>query len=135
MCDLELLNQAIIARKLSYSPYSNFMVGAALLTKSGRVYLGCNIENISFSATNCAERTAFFKAISDGEKEFDAIAIVGAKKDASPFTTCMPCGVCLQVMSEFCDFSKFRVIVANGENHTKSYLLSELLPQNFNAQL
>ena len=96
----ELIKQAIEARKQSYCPYSGFAVGAALLCGDGTVYTGCNIENASYSPTNCAERTAFFKAVSEGKREFVAIAIVGGSEELQK---CYPCGVCRQVMSEFCD--------------------------------
>ena len=124
----ELLERAYEAMQYSYSPYSGFKVGAALLTKSGKVYTGCNIENAAFSPTNCAERTAFFKAISEGEREFSAIAIVGGKNgEITDF--CYPCGVCRQVMAEFCD-ADFEIITANHKS-IKAYTLKELLPQSF----
>ena len=96
MTDRELVAEAIEARKKSYSPYSGYMVGAALLTEDGKVYRGCNIENAAYSPTNCAERTAFFKAVSEGEKKFSAIAVIGGHKDARPeeFGYFYPCGVC-----------------------------------------
>ncbi|MBE6573602.1 MAG: cytidine deaminase [Ruminococcaceae bacterium] len=129
MIDKELLlEKARQAMVHSYSPYSSFKVGAALLTKSGKVYTGTNIENSSFSATNCAERTAFFKAVSDGEKEFKAIAIVGGK-NAEIKDACMPCGVCRQVMAEFCD-KDFEIITAS-ENEIIVKTLDELLPESF----
>ena len=129
--DSKLIKFATDARNLSYAPYSKFSVGAALLCKNLKIFTGCNIENVSFSATNCAERTAFFKAISEGEKDFSAIAIVGGNADDSIKNFCFPCGVCLQVMSEFCDVEKFKVILYNGKI-LKKYKLCELLPQNFN---
>lgn len=121
-------------QNLSYSPYSNFQVGAALLSNSGNIYTGCNIENISYSPTNCAERTAFFKAISDGDTNFSHIAIVGSLKDTdiSSINYCMPCGVCLQVMSEFCDYDNFFIIVAKNQDDYMIYSLRELLPLSFN---
>jgi len=129
MIDKELLlEKARQAMVHSYSPYSSFKVGAALLTKSGKVYTGTNIENSSFSATNCAERTAFFKAVSDGEKEFKAIAIVGGK-NAEIKDACMPCGVCRQVMAEFCD-KDFEIITAS-EHEIIVKTLDELLPESF----
>ena len=109
MTDLELMQYAVKAREKSYSPYSNFKVGAALLGKSGKVYLGCNIENAAYTPTNCAERTAVFKAVSEGEKEFTAIAIVGGKGEQLA-SFCAPCGVCRQVLAEFCD-KDFRLIL------------------------
>lgn len=119
MTDKELLKIATEQLNNSYSPYSNFKVGAALLTKSGKVYTGCNIENASFSPTVCAERTAFFKAISEGEREFCSIAIVGGNKE------CLPCGVCRQVMAEFCK-PDFKVVTISGK-----YRLDELIPNLF----
>ena len=113
----------------SYNKYSHFAVGAALLCDDGSVYTGCNIENSAFSATVCAERTAFFKAISDGKRGFVKLAVVGGKAgDIS--RPCMPCGVCRQVMSEFCDADTFRVILGNGEELTE-LTLADLLPYRF----
>ena len=109
-----LIKLAMEAREKSYCPYSGFAVGAALQTKEGKIYQGCNIENAAFTPTNCAERTAFFKAVSEGEKEFCRIAIVGGKKDGVLELT-SPCGVCLQVMQEFCDPDAFEVILAAAE--------------------
>ena len=126
----ELVRLALDARKKSYSPYSGFQVGAALLGKSGRVYQGCNIENAAYTPTNCAERTAFFKAVSEGEREFEAICIVGGKAgDPAEYTA--PCGVCRQVMMEFCSPKEFRVILAIDENQIKEYRLEELVPEGF----
>lgn len=124
-----LLETAKKVRENAYAPYSNFTVGAALLTKDNRVFTGCNIENAAFSPTNCAERTAFFKAISEGERDFEAIAIVGGKKDEK-LVFCPPCGVCRQVMLEFCS-SDF-MIVLEDENEIKTFTLSEMIPFNFN---
>lgn len=131
--DKELILEAIEARKASYSPYSNFMVGAALLTKDGKIYRGCNIESASYSPTNCAERTAFFKAVSEGEREFEAIAIIGALKDAKEedFGYAYPCGVCRQVMMEFCDPKKFRILTARNADDFTSFTLEEILPNGF----
>lgn len=128
----ELVKIAYEAQKFSYSPYSGFQVGAALLTKSGKVYTGCNIENAAFSPTNCAERTAFFKAVSEGETEFSTIAIVGNKKDApkEEWEYCTPCGVCRQVMLEFVNPDKFTV-VCGKEKDMRIYRLSELMPESF----
>ncbi len=124
----ELMVKAQGARKYSYTPYSHFRVGAALLTKSGRIYTGCNIENAGYSATNCAERTAIFKAVSEGERDFEAIAIIGGREgETADFTA--PCGVCRQVISEFCD-DDFKIILGN-ENNFKVYTLRELLPYTF----
>ena len=126
----ELISQALSARENAYAPYSGFMVGAALLCKDGTVYTGCNIENAAFTPTNCAERTAFFKAVSEGEQEFCRIAIVGGKKDGALKPT-SPCGVCLQVMQEFCDPDAFEVILATAEEKYEILKLRQLLPYGF----
>ena len=128
----ELVKYAIEAAKNSYSPYSNFRVGAALLTESNKLYLGCNIENGAYGPSNCAERTAFFKAISDGEKDFKAIAIVGGK-DGNFTEECFPCGVCRQVMAEFCK-KDFKIILGNKNLEFKKYTLDELLPLSFDLE-
>ena len=133
MDNLELLEEAKKARLKAYTAYSNFKVGAALLTKSGKVYLGCNIENATYTPTNCAERTAFFKAVSEGEREFEKIAIVGAKDGEDANVMCSPCGVCRQVMMEFCDPKEFQIILANGENTCRVMTLEELLPCGFSS--
>ena len=128
MTDLELIQTAIEARKRAYAPYSGFFVGAALLAADGRVFTGCNIENAAFTPTNCAERTAFFKAVSEGVRACEAIAVVGGKGE-EPSEFCAPCGVCRQVMAEFCS-PDFRVILGNENNQTV-YTLSEILPASF----
>ena len=128
MINKDLITKAYEAMQYSYSPYSGFKVGAALLTKDGKIYTGCNIENSAFSPTCCAERTAFFKAVSRGEKEFSAIAVVGGK-DGEITDYCNPCGVCRQVMSEFCD-GDFKIITASVEG-IKVQTLSEILPGEF----
>lgn len=125
-----LIKLAMEARGKSYCPYSGFAVGAALQTKEGKIYQGCNIENAAFTPTNCAERTAFFKAVSEGEKEFCRIAIVGGKKDGVLELT-SPCGVCLQVMQEFCDPDAFEVILATTEEKYEILKLRQLLPYGF----
>ena len=125
-----LFKLAMEARGKSYCPYSGFAVGAALQTKEGKIYQGCNIENAAFTPTNCAERTAFFKAVSEGEKEFCRIAIVGGKKDGVLERT-SPCGVCLQVMQEFCDPDAFEVILATAEEKYEILKLRQLLPYGF----
>lgn len=126
----ELIKEAIRSLKFSYTPYSKFKVGAALLSKSQKIYSGCNIESAAYTPTNCAERTAFFKAVSEGEKEFEAIAIVGgANGECKDF--CPPCGVCRQVMMEFCNPKEFKVILATSEENFKVYTLEELLPLGF----
>ena len=128
MTDRELIKLAIEARKMSYSPYSNFRVGAALVGKSGKIYTGCNVENAGYSPTNCAERTAVFKAVSEGEREFTAIAIVGGKgEEIAPM--CAPCGVCRQVLAEFCD-RDFRIVLGTPDN-VQIFTLAELLPLSF----
>lgn len=128
MTDKELMTLAMEARKASYSPYSGFRVGAALLGRSGKVYLGCNIENAAYTPTNCAERTAVFKAVSEGEREFDAIAVVGGKGEELS-ALCAPCGVCRQVLAEFCG-QDFRVILGNPDD-IKAYTFAEILPLSF----
>ena len=131
MTNEALILEAKKAREKSYSPYSHFQVGAALLGKSGKVYHGCNIENAAYSPTNCAERTAFFKAISEGEKEFVKIAIVGGMEGTEADELCAPCGVCRQVMNEFCDRDQFEIILMDGPDNVKVLKLSELLPYGF----
>ena len=123
-----LMKQAQKARENSYSPYSHFRVGAALLTKGGKIYTGCNIESAAHSATNCAERTAIFKAVSEGERDFEAIAVVGGREgETADF--CAPCGVCRQVIAEFCP-KDFKIILGN-EDKFQVYTLDELLPFSF----
>ena len=129
-----LIEMALEARKLAYAPYSKFKVGAALLAKNTMIYKGCNIENASYPATNCAERTAFFSAVSEGQKEFEAIAIVGGKDTASELEYCAPCGICRQVMREFCVPSKFEIILAKSKTDYKVYTLEELLPMSFGPE-
>ena len=129
MTDRELIQKAIEARERAYAPYSHFTVGAALLSKSG-IYTGCNIENASYPATNCAERTAFFQAVANGEKEFLKIAIVGGKMGERPAELCPPCGICRQVMREFCG-QDFQIILAKTPEEYLVYTLEELLPHSF----
>lgn len=125
--DIELLaREAIAAKENAYVPYSHFRVGAALLTASGKIYRGCNIENAAYTPTNCAERTAFFKAVSEGERAFTAIAITG---DADDYL--YPCGVCRQVMAEFCDPKEFQIILVNTESDYRIFSLEEILPGAF----
>lgn len=128
MTDKELLLKAIEARSFAYAPYSDHKVGAALLGKSGKVYTGCNVENAAYTPTNCAERTAVFKAVSEGEREFTAIAVVGGLGDTLS-ELCAPCGVCRQVLREFCD-GDLRIIMGTPDNITIS-TLKELLPYSF----
>lgn len=126
----KLIDTAIEQLQFSYTPYSNFKVGAALLTKSGKIYTGCNIENASYTPTNCAERTAFFKAVSEGVRDFQAICIVGGKKgELTEYTA--PCGVCRQVMMEFCDPKTFQIILAIDKERYEIYTLKELMPLGF----
>ena len=129
----ELIDTAIAQLSYSYTPYSHFKVGAALLGKNGQIYTGCNIENAAYTPTNCAERTAFFKAVSEGEREFEAICIVGGPEgkltDYAP-----PCGVCRQVMMEFCSPKEFQIILAKGKEDYKIYRLEELLPRGFGPE-
>lgn len=127
MTDKELLQAAINAREFAYAPYSGFRVGAALIGKSGKLYTGCNVENAAYSPTNCAERTAVFKAVSEGEREFSAIAIAGGGDKLNDM--CAPCGVCRQVLSEFCD-GDLKIVMGN-ENNVISCTLAELLPYSF----
>ena len=128
MTNLELMKAAAKAREYSYSPYSGFKVGAALLTKSGKVFTGCNVENAAYSPTNCAERTAVFKAVSEGEREFLAIAVVGGKgEELSDF--CAPCGVCRQVLAEFTD-ENFRILLGTPDQFSV-YSMKEILPYSF----
>lgn len=126
----ELITKAIDAMGKSYSPYSHFQVGAALQTSGGKIYQGCNIENASYTPTNCAERTAFFKAVSEGERAFDAICIVGGMNGILK-EYAAPCGVCRQVMMEFCDPETFQIILATDLGNYDVYTLKELLPLGF----
>lgn len=130
----ELIKTAVEMTKKSYAPYSHFHVGAALLAKDGKVWTGCNIENAAYGPSNCAERTAIFKAVSEGYKEFSAIAIMGGPEDENGNVKigdfCSPCGVCRQVLSEFCD-KDFKIILANGKGEQKICTLGELLPLSF----
>ena len=128
MNDRGLIEAAITARENAYTPYSGFKVGAALLTASGKVYTGCNIENAAYTPGNCAERTAFFKAVSEGERAFTAIAVAGWAQEPG---YAYPCGVCRQVMMEFCEPSAFRVLVAAGPANYQQRTLAELLPDGF----
>lgn len=133
MDNRELAGLAVEARKNAYVPYSGYKVGAALLTKAGKVYQGCNIENAAYSPTNCAERTAVFKAVSEGELEFEAMAVAGGKGDhiEGGFP---PCGVCRQVLVEFCDPETFRVIIVKPDGLYDEYKLKELLPLAFSGK-
>lgn len=126
----ELIKTAVGQMEVSYAPYSGFRVGAALLTKGGKIYTGCNIENAAYTPSNCAERTAFFKAVSEGEREFQAICIAGGRDGIlSGYTA--PCGVCRQVMMEFCQPDTFQVILAAEGEQYQIYTLQQLLPVGF----
>ena len=127
----KLVKEAINARNFAYAPYSNFLVGAALLTKLGKIYTGCNIESSVYTPTCCAERTAFFKAVSEGERNFEAIAIVGGKVDEEIQKNCPPCGVCLQVMTAFCNPHEFEIILAKSLGNFEIFKLKDLLPIAF----
>lgn len=132
---VELFNTAKEMLSLSYSPYSHFTVGAALLTSDGKIFTGCNIENAAYGPSNCAERTAIFKAVSEGHLKFDAIMVVGGP-DGKIKDYCPPCGVCRQVMMEFCNPDTFTILLAKSENDIIEYKLKELLPLGFgNADL
>ncbi len=128
----KLILLATQARENAYAPYSHFKVGAALLTESGKVYTGCNIENASYGETVCAERTAFFKAVSEGEKGFSKIAVVGGKHGENTVIS-YPCGACRQVMSEFCG-ENFKIILKD-ENEIREYTLKEILPFSFSSSV
>lgn len=125
-----LIEQAIEAMGYAYAPYSGFQVGAALLARNGEIYQGCNVENAAYSPGNCAERTAFFKAVSTGIRSFDAICIVGGKEGVLTALTA-PCGVCRQVMMEFCSLKEFQIILATDTEHYEIHTLEELLPMGF----
>ena len=127
-----LLEVARRARTLSYSPYSGISVGAALLTEEGKVFVGANIENAAFSPTVCAERVAIFRAVSEGHRKFKKIAVAGGKSGEQSTKKFSPCGVCRQVMAEFCN-SDFEIIIET-EDGAKSYTLAELLPESFGEE-
>lgn len=133
MNNSDLIKIALEIRSKAYCPYSHFSVGAALLCADGSVYTGCNIENSSFSPTVCAERTAFFKAVSDGKKDFVKIAVVGGDADKKPDNYCPPCGICRQVMKEFCS-ADFEIIIAKNPDEYKLKTLAELLPESFDKR-
>lgn len=125
-----MIDLAIKQLAFSYAPYSGFKVGAVLLTENGKFYTGCNIENVAYTPTNCAERTAFFKAVSEGEREFQAICIVGGKQGVITNYTA-PCGVCRQVMMEFCSSDRFQIILAVSKEQYQIFSLKELFPMGF----
>ena len=126
----KLIDTATEQLKFSYTPYPNFKVGAALLAKNGEIFTGCNIENAAYTPTNCAERTAFFKAVSEGVRDFEAICIVGGKNQKATGYTA-PCGVCRQVMMEFCNPKTFKIILAIDRENYRVYTLEDILPQGF----
>ena len=129
----ELVRQAFLAQQQAYAPYSEFLVGAALLTEDGKIYQGCNIENAAYSPGNCAERTAFFKAVSEGRRDFTAIAIVGNKRgEAGDY--CPPCGVCRQVMREFCAPDDFKIYLAKSPEDYREFTLEQILPMGFGPE-
>ncbi len=130
----ELISAAIRARKNSYSPYSHYQVGAALLTADGQIIMGCNIENAAYGPSNCAERTAFFKALSEGNREFLAIAVVGSPAGEVLTQYAYPCGVCRQVMMEFCNPEMFQIIVAQSTEDYRVLTLGQLLPEGFGPE-
>ena len=130
MTDRQLINLAEQASRNAYVPYSHFAVGAALECRDGTVFTGCNIENAAYTPTNCAERTAFFKAVSEGKREFRAICIVNENVNGE-HDFCAPCGVCRQVMMEFCDPESFTVVLAKSSKEYRCYSLKELLPLGF----
>lgn len=126
----KLIRTAVRQLSYSYAPYSHFKVGAALLAENGTIYTGCNIENAAYTPTNCAERTAFFKAVSEGVRTFKAICIAGGMNgELTDYTA--PCGVCRQVMMEFCSPEEFEIILAKGEDDYKMYKLKDLMPLGF----
>ena len=129
----ELVKEALAAREFAYTPYSSFSVGAALLCKDGTVFRGCNIENAAYTPTSCAERTAIFKAVSEGQREFAAIAIVGGPAGAPPADFCYPCGVCRQVIAEFCR-RNFKIYIAKSEDEIREYSLDDILPHAFTEE-
>lgn len=132
----QLIREALAAREHSYSPYSKYRVGAALLAEDGRIFQGCNIENAAYTPTNCAERTAVFKAVSEGCRVFSAIAVVGGKEEKPTGEYAYPCGVCRQVLREFVEPSAFVVICARSEEDYREFTLDEMLPESFGpAQL
>lgn len=127
---IKLFNEAKNMLNFSYTPYSNFKVGAALLSESGKIFTGCNIENAAYGPSNCAERTAFFKAVSEGVLKFEAIMVVGGP-DGIIKDYCPPCGVCRQVMMEFCNPETFSIFLAKSETDIVEYKLKDLLPLGF----
>lgn len=134
MDDKALVQAAFEARERAYVPYSHWTVGAALLCSDGTVYGGCNIENAAYTPSNCAERTAFFRALYDGKRDFAAIAVVGGPEGQPALDLCAPCGVCRQVMREFCSLDDFRIILGRSDGDPKVMTLRELLPESFGPE-
>ena len=134
MYEKRLIELALKARENAYCPYSGFAVGAALLCQDGTIYTGCNIESSAYTPTVCAERTAFFKAVSEGKREFVCIAVAGGRKDADLLPITTPCGVCRQVLMEFCDPDRFLVLLCKGDKTWKEFTLAELLPLGFSGK-
>ena len=136
MDEKRLIEKAFEAQKFAYTPYSGFKVGAALLAENGKIYQGCNIENAAFTPTNCAERTAFFTAVAEGVTSFTAIAIIGNKQDieVGNGNYCAPCGVCRQVMAEFCDPKTFKIYLVKSIDDYLEYTLEEILPLGFTGK-
>ncbi len=130
----ELVRMALEARTFAYAPYSGFRVGAALLAEDGRIFTGCNVENAAYGPSNCAERTAVFKAVSEGARSFTAIAVAGGAGEDAPDRYTAPCGVCRQVLMEFCAPERFLVLLGKGDLTWEEYTLAELLPVSFSPQ-
>lgn len=130
----ELIQAALDAREFAYAPYSGFRVGAALLARDGRIFTGCNVENAAYGPSNCAERTAVFKAVSEGARDFTAIAVTGGPGESAPESYTAPCGVCRQVLMEFCAPEHFPVLLGRGDLTWKEYTLAELLPVSFSPK-
>ncbi|NLX92789.1 MAG: cytidine deaminase [Clostridiales bacterium] len=129
-----LIKKALAARKAAYAPYSNFTVGAALLTKDGQIFTGCNVESATFTPGTCAERTAIFTAVAQGARDFEAVAVVGGKADADKLDYCAPCGVCRQMLAEFCLPAEFAILIAKSESEYIVKSLAELLPMSFGPE-
>ena len=129
-----LVDEAFKARENAYTPYSHFKVGACCELNDGKMIYGANIENAAYTPSNCAERTAFFKAVSDGERNFRAIAIVGGKEGEKDYDFCSPCGVCRQVMMEFCDPEEFEIVLGNSAGDIKVIKLKDILPEGFGPE-
>lgn len=131
MYEKRLIDLALEARKRAYCPYSHFAVGATLLCQDGTIYTGCNIESSAYTPTICAERTAIFKAVSEGKREFICLAVAGGREDADILPITTPCGVCRQVMMEFCNPQTFLIFCASSPENYKAYTLAQLLPKGF----